>query len=112
LTLWTLAVLATTAAFVLFLAMRVRSIELGYELGRAHARLARLREVRRVLELEVSSYKTPERIDRVSRTLFRMEEPPPERILNGGKAPKVDVEEEPMGDGMAAPGNPQEPSAP
>ena len=30
LTLWTLAVLAATAAFVLYLGLRVRSVELGY----------------------------------------------------------------------------------
>ena len=53
LTLWTLAVAAATAAFVLQLALRVRSVELGYELGRAHAHLERLREVRHVLELEL-----------------------------------------------------------
>ena len=32
--LWTLAVLAATSAFILHLALRVRSVELGYELGR------------------------------------------------------------------------------
>ena len=37
LVLWTLAVIASSAAFVLHLALRVRSVELGYELGRAHA---------------------------------------------------------------------------
>jgi hypothetical protein len=85
--LWTLAVLATTTSFVLYLAMRVRSVELGYELGRSHARVARLREVRRVLELELSSQKTPERVDLVSRSLFGMTEPAPERILAAGKRP-------------------------
>ena len=48
--LWTLAVIAATTAFVLYLALRTRSIELGYELGRAHGRVARLREVRRLLQ--------------------------------------------------------------
>ncbi len=89
LALWTLAVVAATSAFVLYLGLRTRSMELGYELGRAHARVARLREVRRVLELELSSYKTPERIDLVSRTLLGMDEPGPERILGAGKKPKA-----------------------
>ena len=87
-TLWTLAVVAATTAFVLYLALRTRSIELGYELGRAHGRVARLREVRRVLELELSSYKTPERVDLVSRTLLGMDAPGAERILALGKQPE------------------------
>ena len=87
LVLWTLAVVAATAAFTLHLALRVRSIELGYELGRVHGRVARLREVKRVLELELASYETPERVDRVSRTLLGMSEPSADRILSGGKQP-------------------------
>ena len=87
--LWTLAVVAATTAFVLYLALRTRSVELGYQLGRAHAEVARLREVRRVLELELSAYKTPERVDLVSRTLLGMDEPEAERILAAGKRPQV-----------------------
>jgi cell division protein FtsL len=92
LTLWTLAVLAATAAFVLYLGLRVKSVELGYELGRAHARVARLREVKRVLELELASHKTPERVDLVARTLLGMSEPTPDRILPAGKTPEAEPE--------------------
>ncbi len=88
--LWVLAVVAGTAAFSVHVGMRTRSLELGYELGRAHARVARLREVRRVLELEAESYKTPERVDLVARTLLGMSEPPPERILSAGPEPADD----------------------
>ena len=70
LALWTLAVVAVTTAFVLHLGLRVRSVELGYELGRAHAHVQRLREVRHVLEVELGSHKTPERVDFVARTLL------------------------------------------
>jgi hypothetical protein len=87
LTLWSLAVLAATAAFVLHLGLRVKSVELGYELGRAHARVARLREVKHVLELEVASHKTPERVDFVARTLLGMSEPSADRILPAGRRP-------------------------
>ena len=89
LTLWTLAVAAATAAFVLQLALRVRSVELGYELGRSHAHLERLREVDHVLELELSSHKTPERVDFVARTLLGMSEPDPSRILSAGTMPDL-----------------------
>ncbi|HEY4156531.1 MAG TPA: hypothetical protein VGM29_00480 [Polyangiaceae bacterium] len=87
LTLWTLAVLAATTAFVLWLGLRVKSVELGYELGRAHARVERLREVKHVLELELSSHQTPERVDFIARSLLGMSEPTPERIFSAGRRP-------------------------
>ena len=98
--LWTLAVLAATSAFILHLALRVKSVELGYELGRAHARVERLREVKHVLELELASHKTPERVDFVARTLLGMSEPTPDRILAAGRKPddepgKPQIQEEP-----------------
>jgi cell division protein FtsL len=92
LALWILAVVAATSAFVLHLALRVRSVELGYELGRTHAHLGRLREVKHVLELELSTYKTPERVDFVARTLLGMGEPTPDRILPAGALPRDPAE--------------------
>ncbi len=87
--LWTLAVVATTASFLFYLAVRVQSIEHGYGLGRSYGEVARLREVERVLELEQAAYNTPERVDLVGRTLFVMEEPAPERVHSAGKDPRV-----------------------
>ncbi len=81
---WTFAVLATVCAFVVHLALRGRTVSLGYELGRARAEQARLREVKRVLELESASYKTPERVEIVARTLLGMEPPSPEHIVSIG----------------------------
>lgn len=93
LVLWTLAVVATTSAFCVFLAIRVESIELGYELGREHARIGRLREVRRILQLELASQRTPERVELVARSLLRMSEPTPERIFLAGPEPTVEEAE-------------------
>jgi cell division protein FtsL len=87
LVLWVMAVTAATAAFTVYLALRMRSIEIGYELGRAHQHLGRLREVKRVLELELSSHETPERVDLVARNVLGMSEPAPERMLSAGVAP-------------------------
>jgi cell division protein FtsL len=81
LAMWTLAIAATSSAFVVHLALRARTVQLGYELGRARKEQARLREVKRVLEVESASYKTPERVEIVARTLLGMEAPPPERII-------------------------------
>src|SRR5215469_15778795 len=87
--LWTVAVVATVTAFVLHLAMRGKTVALGYELGRARAEEARLREVKRVLQVEAASYKTPERVEIVARTLLGMEPPPPERIVPLGALPEA-----------------------
>ncbi|MGC4092309.1 MAG: hypothetical protein QM756_31385 [Polyangiaceae bacterium] len=95
LVLWTLAVAAATAAFVLHLGLRVRSVELGYELGRAHARVQRLREVRHVLEVELGSQKTPERVDFVARTLLGMSEPSADRVRSAGARPHVEEAQAP-----------------
>jgi cell division protein FtsL len=111
LVLWTMAVVASTAAFCVLLTLRVRSIEMGYELGRMHGQLGRLREVRRVLELEVASYQTPERVDLVARTLLGMAPPGAERMLRGGTLPKVlDAERQAAeGASLGAPGEESEP---
>jgi cell division protein FtsL len=90
---WTLAVLATVCAFVVHLAMRGRTVSLGYELGKARSEQARLREVKRVLELESASYKTPERVEIVARSLLGMEPPGPDRIVNVGS--RVPAESDP-----------------
>jgi cell division protein FtsL len=93
--LWTMAVAAAAAAFCVFLTLRVRAIEMGYELGRVHGQLGRLREVRRVLELEVASYQTPERVDLFARTVLGMAPPGTDRMLRGGALPRVlDAERE------------------
>jgi cell division protein FtsL len=81
LVLWTLAVAASTAAFVLHLALRGRTVQLGYELGRARGEQARLREVKRVLELEAASFETPQRVEVVARTLLGMQPPSADHIF-------------------------------
>jgi cell division protein FtsL len=81
LVLWTLAVAASTTAFVLHLALRGRTVQLGYDLGRARGEQARLREVKRVLELEAASFETPQRVEVVARTLLGMQPPTADRIL-------------------------------
>lgn len=93
LVLWVLAVIASSSAFVLHLAMRSKAMNLGYELGRARAEQGRLREVRRVLELEVASYHTPQRVEVVARTLLHMEPPSSDRIIAMGQvaAPVAEI---------------------
>jgi cell division protein FtsL len=79
--LWVLAVAATVSAFIVHLALRGRTVDLGFRLGKERAEQARLREVRRVLELEAASFQTPERVEIVARTLLGMTPPPPEKVI-------------------------------
>lgn len=109
LTLWVLAVGSATAAFVLHVSLRVRAVELGYELGRTHAHVSRLREVKHVLEVELASHKTPERVEFVARTLLGMSEPTPDRILPAGAFPNVDEPGAPVEPGASDAVNPSEP---
>ena len=91
---WTLAVAASVCAFVVHLALRGRTLSLGYELGRARAEQAHLREVKRVLELEKASYETPERVEIVARTLLGMEPPTPDRIVSLGPVAPIGPDHE------------------
>jgi cell division protein FtsL len=100
---WTVAIAATVSAFVVHLALRGQTVQLGYELGRARQEQARLREVKRVLELEAASYKTPERVELVARTLLGMEPPPPERIVPLAQLPSSGGATELAEDTSAAP---------
>jgi cell division protein FtsL len=81
LALWTLAIAASASAFIVHLALRGKTMQLGYELARAQHEQARLREVERVLEVESASYKTPERVEMVARTLLGMDTPSQDRIV-------------------------------
>ena len=82
--LWTIAVAAATAAFVLHLGLRLRNVELGYALSESRARQVSLLEKRRVLQLENASLRTPARIDRIARELLGMDVPGHDRILSVG----------------------------
>ena len=96
LALWTVAVIAAVAAFVVHLALRGRTVDLGYRLGKARAEQARLREVKRVLSLEAASYETPQRVEYVARSLLGMTPPPPERVIAlRGYAPRAPSDDRP-----------------
>ena len=79
--LWTLAVIATASAFILYLALRSRAVELGYKLGRARSKQAQLRETRRVLQVEAVAYRNPERVGALAKGVLQLEDAPPQRIF-------------------------------
>ena len=103
LALWTLTIAASASAFVVHLALRGKTVQLGYELGRARQDQARLREVQRVLEVEAASYKTPERVEIVARTLLGMESPTQDRIVPIARASRTLVNADLAAAGLEGP---------
>ena len=83
--LWTIAVAAATAAFVLHLGLRLRTIELGYALSEARATQVTLLERRRVLQLENASLRAPARIDGIAREALGMDVPGYDRVVPVGR---------------------------
>ena len=79
--LWIVAVLATAAAFVVHLSMRLETVRLGYEVGDARKEQRALIEQRRLLAIEAATLKQTTRIETIARGLLKMEVSSPERIV-------------------------------
>lgn len=84
--LWSVAVLATAAAFVAHLALRGTTVELGYEVGRARRLQRSLIEQRRLLALEAATLRQAERVETVARGTLDMEVPEPARVIPVGRS--------------------------
>lgn len=85
LVLWTVAVLATAAAFVAHLSLRLETVRLGYDVGQARREQRRLIEQRRLLSIESATLREPERIEAVARGTLGMDVPDPARIVPVGQ---------------------------
>lgn len=79
--LWTAAVLATAAAFVVHLAMRFETVRLGYEVGSERREQRRLIEQRRLLSVEAATLRRAPRIETVARGVLEMDVPEAERVV-------------------------------
>lgn len=80
--LWMVAVLATAAAFVAHLSLRLETVKLGYEVGQARREQRHLLEQRRLLAIEAATLREPARIEAVARGSLRMDVPDPARIVS------------------------------
>jgi cell division protein FtsL len=87
LALWTTAVLASTAALVAHLSLRLETVRLGYEVGKARREQRRLIEHLRLLAIEAATLRNPARVEAVARARFAMEVPDPTRIVPMGRTP-------------------------
>lgn len=85
LVLWAAAVLATAAAFVAHLSLRLETVRLGYEVGQARREQRRLVEQRRLLSIEAATLREPERVEAIARGTLGMDVPDPSRIVPIGQ---------------------------
>jgi cell division protein FtsL len=85
LVLWAAAVLATAAAFVAHLSLRLETVRLGYEVGLARREQRRLIEQRRMLSIEAATLREPERIEAIARGTLGMDVPDPSRVVPIGQ---------------------------
>ncbi len=72
LALWTMAVLATGAAFVTYLAVRFENVRLGYELDTASRQERKLTETLRMLSLEAQTLREHERVETIAHRALGM----------------------------------------
>jgi cell division protein FtsL len=82
LALWTVAVLATGAAFVSYLALRFEAVRLGYELDREKQEHKRLAELHRMLTVEVQSLREQKRVSAIAERSLGMAAPDAARIVS------------------------------
>lgn len=82
--LWTVAVIATAAAFVAHLSLRLETVRLGYEVGAARREQRRLIEERRLLSIEAATLRDAERVEAVARGTLGMDAPDADHVVPVG----------------------------
>ena len=88
---WVAAVLSTATAFTVHLALRLETIQLGYEVGDARAEQRRLFETRRLLSIEAATLRHAARVEAVAQGTLDMAVPAPERVIAVGMTQRTRV---------------------
>ncbi len=81
LALWAVAVIASGAAFVSYLALRFETVRLGYELDDATREHKRLTELKRLMALEVETLRERRRVHAIAQRALGMVEPGAEQLV-------------------------------
>lgn len=81
LALWTAAVLAAAASFVVHLTLRFENVRLGYDVGDARKEQRSLIESQRLLAIEAATLRQPDRVETVARSALQMDVPGAPRII-------------------------------
>src|SRR5688500_2605159 len=84
LALWTVAVLATGAAFIAYLALRFESVRIGYQLDQANKEHKRLTEHARMLTLEAQTLREHARVQAIAERTLGMQAPDRTRVVAVG----------------------------
>ncbi len=83
--LWTVAVVATAASFIVHLTLRFETVRLGYDVGEARAQQNKLQEQRRLLALEAATLRQSDRVETVARSALQMDVADAPRVITLGK---------------------------
>ena len=78
---WVVAVLATGAAFLLYLALRFENMRLGYELGATTLEHKRLVEVTQLVSLEAQTLRERQRVHAIAERSLGMRAPDLGRVV-------------------------------
>ena len=81
LALWMVAVVATGAAFVSFLALRFETVRLGYELDETTREHKRLAELKRLVALEAETLRERQRVHAIAERALGMVVPDPAQVV-------------------------------
>jgi cell division protein FtsL len=88
--LWLAAVVSTTMAFVVHLAVRHENVLLGIDVSAKRAEQRHLLEARRALEIEAETLRDPARVERIAREILEMETASAARIVPIGRSLPAD----------------------
>ncbi|HEX7480266.1 MAG TPA: cell division protein FtsL [Polyangiales bacterium] len=83
--LWTVAVVATAASFIVHLTLRFETVRLGYDVGDARAQQNKLQEQKRLLSLEAATLRQSDRVETVARSALQMDVVNAPRVISVGK---------------------------
>jgi len=81
---WAFVLALVTAGALAHVGVRLRGIEVAYDLGRERRRNTELEEQRRRLNIEIGMLKDPGRIITIARDKLRMGPPDPTRVVRLG----------------------------
>ncbi|MDB4972871.1 MAG: hypothetical protein JWN48_1212 [Myxococcaceae bacterium] len=78
---WVVAVMATGAAFVSYLALRFENVRLSYEVDEARREHRRLSEIQRLVALEVQTLRERQRVHAIAERSLGMAAPELGRVV-------------------------------
>lgn len=78
-----------TAGALAHVGVRLKSLEVAYDLGRERRAATELEEQRRRLQIEIGMLKDPRRVIALARAKLNMGPPPPEAILRLGSGESI-----------------------